>query len=215
MPMGRKLIHTDSYYMRHREHLKALGRAYYQKNRVALLVEAREARRSKTGNSTPSSKRAWRKYETLWERVVRHGWTVSPDSCWVWTSSKRGKYGKVRSNGADKTVHRVSWEHHYGPIPAGLFVCHKCDNPPCLNPEHLFLGDSAANARDMALKGRSLIGLRNHKAKLTEEQVRTIRSRFANGVIPKGSFRATAREFGINTHTLRDLLTRVTWKHLT
>jgi hypothetical protein len=88
--------------------------------------------------------------ERLLSRVTRTG-----SGCWEWQGSRtRWGYGRI---GIDQTVyltHRVSWEIHHGPIPSGSWILHHCDNPRCVNPEHLFLGDHTANMRDMAAKGR-------------------------------------------------------------
>lgn len=91
--------------------------------------------------------------ERLWRRVERR-----PDGCWVFTGyqTKKG-YGKIHRGPGSRElvrVHRAAWEVTYGPIPEGLFVLHHCDNPPCCNPEHLFLGTNSDNMRDMVAKGR-------------------------------------------------------------
>lgn len=81
-------------------------------------------------------------------------------TCWLWTGAQQGGYGEMsagRRGEQPLRAHRVSWELAFGPIPAGLFVLHNCptgDNPLCVNPAHLFLGDAEANAKDMKAKGR-------------------------------------------------------------
>lgn len=89
-----------------------------------------------------------------WSRVVRTG----EGECWSWDGSTSRGYGQLSSprgrGNAPVKAHRVSYEMHYGPIPTGMEVCHRCDNPPCSNPEHLFLGTHADNMRDMGAKGR-------------------------------------------------------------
>jgi hypothetical protein len=78
---------------------------------------------------------------------------VRPNGCWHFGKSRRG-YATTKLFGRKNGAHRVSWEIHRGAIPEGLFVCHHCDNPPCVNPEHLFIGTVSDNAQDMLKKGR-------------------------------------------------------------
>jgi hypothetical protein len=77
------------------------------------------------------------------------------DKCWEWKRGRRKSgYGKLWYNGKTTLAHRVAWLKTYGPIPEGLCVLHKCDNPPCVNPSHLFLGTNKDNSRDKENKGR-------------------------------------------------------------
>ena len=89
--------------------------------------------------------------ERFWSRVDR-----SPGGCWEWTGRRaRGGYGEIWWHGRDQRSHRVAWELLEGPIPEGLFVCHHCDNPPCVRTSHLFLGTALDNNRDRQAKGRT------------------------------------------------------------
>lgn len=91
--------------------------------------------------------------ERFWARVDVRG----PDECWVWTGGRNSReYGVVWPRGSTNIgAHRLSWElANAVPIPAGLFICHRCDNPPCVNPAHLFLGTHQDNMRDAIAKGR-------------------------------------------------------------
>jgi hypothetical protein len=137
--------------------------------------------------------------ERLWAHVARG----SEADCWVWRSvhgkpvRRYGCLGRPGRRGAVLYAHRISFELHHGPIPDGLYVCHRCDNPPCVNPAHLFLGTARDNVVDMAQKGRGR-GFRwrpgtSARTVLTEDLVRDIRARRAAGETNK----AIAAEFGI------------------
>lgn len=144
----------------------------------------------------------------FWSRVQKRG----PDDCWEWTGSKRDGYGQIRNRQKNDHTHRVSWELHHGPIPAGQFVCHRCDNPPCVNPAHLFLGTNRENLADMRRKGRESRqggrrGSAHHAAKLNEAVVAEIR---ASGL---GAY-AVAKRYGLHYKTARRIVDGVSWRHV-
>lgn len=107
-------------------------------------------------------------------------------------------------------AHRVSWYLHHGEIPVGMIICHKCDNPPCVNPDHLFLGTHQDNIEDKCSKGRagggSMPGESNANAKLTEQQVLEIRKSL--GAI---SHAELARMYGVAKVTIDKISTRNIW----
>ena len=115
----------------------------------------------------------------FWKNVKKHG----SRTCWLWIgttmSKKSGSYGQIYYNGAMRLAHRISWLIHFNRIPDDMCVLHKCDNPICVNPLHLFLGTLYDNNRDMAIKGRAKgtkMGETNPNSKLCWSQVERIRN---------------------------------------
>ena len=124
----------------------------------------------------------------LIERFERFALPEPITGCWLWTASLRSNgYGQINEGGRSRMMlkaHRVSWTLYRGAIPDGLCVLHKCDTPPCVNPDHLFLGTQAQNVKDMHDKGRDNHprGERHRSAKLTVAQVLEIRRLRAEGI---------------------------------
>lgn len=137
---------------------------------------------------------------------------VSNDGCWIWTRSKQGfGYGKVKHKGKFYGAHRISFASHNGPIPDGMFVCHRCDNPACINPKHLFLGTHADNMADCARKGRAP-GLRN----AAEGNGQSLLSREdAVAILKSKDFqRVLAKRYGVSRSTIAMLKAGRTWGSL-
>ena len=155
--------------------------------------------------------------ENVRERLMRHTHYDATCGCWEWTGSKRNGYGRMiigsRKDGTRKSMsaHRVSYELEYGEIPDGMEVCHKCDNPSCVNPKHLFLGTRQDNIDDRERKGRNItfIGEEQPRAKLTKKSVKDARwERAYKGT----SFQALANRYGVSKKTMQNAINGVTWK---
>lgn len=146
--------------------------------------------------------------ERYWDKVIRRG----DDECWGWSGFKHVGYGRLKGEASAAVgAHRVSYEIHCGPIPDGLFVCHRCDNPECTNPRHLFLGTSGDNNRDCTAKGRRARGERQRSAKLTENDVRAIRQRWRGGEVTQ---KQLAKDFGVTPSAIEHVVTNRTWRHV-
>lgn len=134
--------------------------------------------------------------------------------CWEWTAHRSEKgYGTLRYGGVQYRAHRLSWVlHGGGEIPPGALVCHRCDNPPCVNPAHLFLGTVADNNQDALAKGRHVtpLGSQNGGAKLDESQVAEIWRRL--GTVSR---RRLAREFGVSHWTINAIESGAKWGSFT
>lgn len=119
-------------------------------------------------------------------------------------------YGVIQISKKRTQAHRVSFELHNGPIPKGMMVRHKCDNPPCINPAHLELGGQMENMADMVERGRSLPGERQPNAKLTDAQVVVILERLNNGETQ----RSLSIEYGVSHTTIYEIANNKRWTHI-
>lgn len=144
--------------------------------------------------------------ERFWSKVARREST----HCWLWQKSFRaGGYGSFRWD-VEQLAHRAAWVLTFGPVPDGMDVCHRCDNPPCCNPSHLFLGSRGENNADRHVKGRSnsAHGEQNGNAKLTPDAIAAIREARARGV----HLIDLAAEHGVSISTVHAVATRITWR---
>jgi len=158
-----------------------------------------------------TAKRIGRPPVPLQERFWRKVFLASRDQCWLWNGAKDlDGYGFIKQkDGVQLRAHRVSYELHHGLVPPRLYVCHSCDNPSCVNPDHLFAGTPKDNAEDKARKGRSarLIGSLNPMARLAVVDVCAIRSDGRHREI-------IAAEYGVSVSHVRDIKTGRRWGHL-
>ncbi len=152
--------------------------------------------------------------ERFWAKVDK------TDGCWDFTDLSNG-YGRMRiggKKGKHYLAHRLSYIIHH-PLTIDLMehpdicVCHRCDNPKCVNPAHLFLGSQQDNHRDMVSKGRiaDKRGEKHHLVKLTEQQVREIRTRYAEGGITQ---KELSYEYGVRSEHINKLIHRKCWSHI-
>lgn len=135
------------------------------------------------------------------------------DECWEWKGATiSAGYGHGNRNGKHFYAHRASYESKFGPIPKGLMVRHKCDNPPCVNPSHLEVGTNMDNVNDCHSRGRArrAVGEDASKAKLTASEVIEIRSLVSDGM----SQSEAGRKFKINHRTINAIVHRHTWRHI-
>lgn len=233
---ARKYAYHQQWRTRNKEHEKAYGKAYKQAHK-----DHAKQRDAKYRAAHPDQVRQWKQsgYRSrqnrlsgvsrsnqvavmddaakakFWSKVDRSG------DCWLWTGSHNSNgYGTFYLGGRNILAHRVAYQLANGSIVDDLLVCHRCDNPPCCNPNHLFLGTNGDNIRDMASKGRHWYkhqpekqrrGEQVKNAKFTDSQVREIRALARAGV----SQREIARRFGSHQRNISRIVRRQAWTHVT
>ena len=148
----------------------------------------------------------------FYSRIVR---SDNPDDCWIWVgkiAKKRGSYGAISVAGnKTRLAHRVSWEIANGAsVPVSLMVLHSCDNPRCVNPNHLSLGTALDNSNDARARGRTACGERAFGAKLTGDSVKFIR-----WLLSEGAVRAdVARQYKTTPGNISLIRDRINWRHV-
>jgi hypothetical protein len=175
--------------------------------------------------------------ERFWEKVQK------TDGCWEWTASRSGGYGYLGGGPGKGLVkaHRVSWELHNGLVPVGLCVLHRCDNPGCVRPDHLYVGTQKQNAEDREARGRMphacgdghwthqhpewvrrgngaelkkkrpTDGERNGRSKLLTRQVKDIRELYTSGEVDQAEL---ASIYGVDQTTISNIIVYKTWKNV-
>lgn len=141
--------------------------------------------------------------ERLLDKIVK-----AQNGCWEWIAAKNpAGYGVMVYKNGVRLATRISWMEHIGEIPDGMMVCHKCDNPACVNPDHLFLGTQRDNMEDMIRKGRQYhpSGEEFNKSKLNWDAIRDIRTSDMTGY-------ALAKKYGVGKSTVYAILHNRTWK---
>ena len=142
------------------------------------------------------------------------------DTCWEWIGAKNyNGYGVLRVYGRNLMAHRLMWIEHNGPIPEDMCACHRCNNPSCVNPNHMFLGTHSENMKDAYKKGRkgtswkfiksSAKGEQHWNCKLDDQKVMEIRE-----LSPILSTKVLAARFGVTPKSIQNIVARRTWRHV-
>jgi len=167
----------------------------------------------------PKTKKPLHKITPVKERLKNNSVLNHDTGCIEWTGALHRGYGRNAFRDEEgkwfsKYVHRVAYEEYVEQIPSGMCVCHRCDNPKCINPEHLFLGTNKENTHDKINKGREnyspVRGEKSGQAKLTEKQVILIKQLYNYGITQK----KIASEFGVAPLAIRSIVNGKTWRHV-
>lgn len=177
-----------------------------EQKRAAATERMRTWRERRHPKADRLARLAERRATAFWSKVQK------TEGCWLWTAFQARGYGRVAIGGRQSTgAHRVAWTLTNGLIPAGMHICHACDNPRCVRPDHLFLGTAINNAVDRERKGRRLApkGSKHANAKLVEKQVVEIK-RLGDSVTRA----SLSRQFGVSVPTIQRILRGEAWRHV-
>lgn len=139
------------------------------------------------------------------------------ETCWIWNRLHKGRrYGQFRVGNKMMAAHRVSWTLHVGEIPKNIIIRHKCDNPRCVNPEHLELGTQQDNMKDMTSRNRQSKGEHRPNSKLLDAQIIEIRQLYATGLYSCADLAIlySLPVYQRSCSTIRSIVSRKTWRHL-
>lgn len=145
----------------------------------------------------------WPFADRLWSKTDKAG----PDDCWEWKGSTTKGYGVMSARGRQQYVHRLSYELANGPIPPRKVICHRCDNPLCVNPAHLFAGSHLDNSQDAITKGRHAYGERSGMSKLRNADIPVIRDRLQSETPTQ-----IANDFGVSSAAIAMIQAGKTWR---
>lgn len=151
-----------------------------------------------------------RDFDRIWGLVDK---SAGPDACWPWKGNRDPEgYGHICLAGiGSRSAHRIVLSMSLNrPLLPQEFALHRCDNPPCCNPAHLWAGSTQENTADCVAKNRTAFGERQHKAKLTTPQVSSIKRRLSEGAART----VLAREYGVSVNTIRDVASGRTWRRV-
>lgn len=158
--------------------------------------------------SNPNRKEYLQNFKNkFWSKVIK-----KENGCLEWNGSKRNLYGRIGYKGKILSCHRLSWEWQNGEIPKGLQICHKCDNPSCVNPDHLFLGSHTENMRDCFNKNRNnnRKGSNNSNSKLNEHIVSVIRNEYLKDI----TLNEISKKYNVSKSTISRILKNKSWRHV-
>ena len=163
----------------------------------------------RSSNSQGSYRMSPKTSLTPFERFMR--FVNKTDYCWLWTGCKdKWGYGRFKFE-KENLAHRASWVFFHGPIPEGMDVLHKCDNPPCVNPDHHYLGTDIENMRDRDERGRTQKGVTHVNSHFTEDQVRSIRSMYRPHRV---TLAMLAKKYHVSTATISHIVKREIYKDI-